>query len=124
MSSNLFIGSSYELKLASLLSLEGIVIATPLVDIGVDLIATCSKFKKFTPIQVKKKSTEKNIFFSGKEVKKYCEKNIYIAYYLKDSSWFMPFETFLDNAPTTTRKDQARILEIDKANNELSAYKN
>lgn len=123
MSSNLFLGSSYELKLASMLSLEGIVIATPLVDVGVDLIATCPKFNKFTPIQVKKKSFENNIFFNGKEVEKYSGKNIYIAYYLEGTSWFMPFDTFLDNAPKTKRKDQARILEIGKANKYFSEYK-
>ncbi|MCL6417867.1 hypothetical protein MIB92_19620 [Aestuariirhabdus sp. Z084] len=125
MSDNLFIGASQELSLASKLTSEGIIVSTPLVDIGVDLIASNKDFSNSIPIQVKYKSREKNIFFTGKEIDSYSSKNVYIAYYLAKDSWFMPFDKFLQLAERPeNRKDRAGYIKLkDKADN-LDQYKN
>lgn len=126
MPSNQFIGKSYELLVAKNLTEKGIIVSMPLIDNGADLIATNQDFTKVVPIQVKKKEHERNIFFKGKEIEQYKNRNIYIAYFLRDSSWYIPFDDgFLQMATITNRRDQAGYISIsDNANNEeLLQYK-
>ncbi|MBQ4889391.1 hypothetical protein J8L86_05995 [Shewanella sp. MMG014] len=124
MSNSLFIGASQELDLASKLTSEGIIVSTPLVDIGVDLIASNKDFSNSIPIQVKYKSVERNIFFTGKEIDSYNSKNVYIAYYLAQESWFMPFSKFLELAERPEgRKDRAGYIKVKDKSTELAQYK-
>lgn len=125
MSNNLFIGASQELALASNLTREGIVVSTPLVDIGVDLIASNPNFTASFPIQVKYKRAERNIFFTGKEIDSYSAKNVYIAYYLAQNSWFMPFEKFLELAERPVdRKDHGGYIKVKEKSEQLEQYQN
>jgi|GEM_PF-3638941 hypothetical protein len=125
MSDNLFTGAKYELLLASRLTEKGIIVSAPLIDIGVDLIASNRNFSNSLPIQVKFKSTEKNIFFTGKEIDSYSPKNVYIAYFLGDSEWYMPFKTFLDLAERPPhRKDRAGYIKIKDKKEQIETYHN
>ncbi len=122
MSENLFIGTKHELLIASRLIESGIMVSKPLVDIGVDFIASNKNFTKNVPIQVKYKESERNIFFTGSEIESYKSKNVYIAYLLKDSEWFMPFSTFIDLACFPNRKDQAAYIKLNNTSTDLSPY--
>lgn len=124
MSNNHFIGTSQELLVASMLTKEGLVVSLPLVDVGVDLLVSSKDFKNNAAIQVKFKSKEKNIFFTGKEVESYKSKNVYIAYFLNEEMWFMSFNDFLSlSEGGEHRKDNARYIVVKDKENELEAYK-
>ncbi|MDY0211738.1 MAG: hypothetical protein RBR06_01885 [Desulfuromonadaceae bacterium] len=123
MSENLLIGVKHELEVASELTGAGLVVSLPLVDIGVDLLASRKDFSKTVPVQVKYKEKEQNIFFTGKEIAAYSAKNVYIAYILADSKWYMPFSVFLDHAEQpASRKDQAGYIVLARKSAELAEY--
>lgn len=124
MSMNTFIGTSYELHLASQLTKEGVIVSMPMVDIGVDLIVTDQNFSKCLPIQVKSKSQEKNIFLNKKEALSLSEKKPYLVYYLKDESYFLPYEIFAKLAiKASHRKDEPTFIKVNDNTAELAAYK-
>lgn len=126
MPNNLFIGKSFELLVAQKLTEKGVLVSIPLIDTGADLLACNEKFAKITAIQVKRKEREQNIFFTGNEINKYKGRNLYIAYYLKDSSWFMPFDdVFIKKATFPSRRDNAGFITIGdkKTHDELLQYK-
>jgi hypothetical protein len=121
---NTFIGTSYELHLASQLTMEGVIVSMPLVDIGVDLIATNQNFSKCTPIQVKFKSQEKNIFLNKKEAASISEKRAYLAYYLKGAAYYLPYEIFNKlSLKASRRKDEPTFITVHDNTAELSEFK-
>jgi len=121
---NTFIGTSYELLLASQLTKEGVIVSMPIVDIGVDLIATNRSFSKCVPIQVKYKSQEPNIFLKKKEALSLSETESYLAYYLKDAAYFLPYEIFAKLAiKASHRKDEPTFITVNDNTTELAAYK-
>lgn len=113
MNRGIFEGKGCELELARELTQEGVVVSTPLVKVGVDLLASDSEFKRTIPIQVIYKSQESNLFFSKNEFTTYLNiDDLYVAYFLNNSQWYIPFEIIKTHITDNKRDDGAVYIKL------------
>ena len=120
------IGRAKELEIASLFISNGLYVFYPLVDKGFDLVVTNAECSSIFPVQVKFRASHMALELSKKDVLRYKEKNVILAYIIgkneNKKTWIIPFNDWKKQSSGENRNDGKRYITISKNKEFLIEY--
>lgn len=109
MTDTSLLGRAKELEVAGILIRNGVYVFWPLVDKGIDLLATNNRASRFVPVQVRYRRTGPALDLHEGEIERLLESNAVVAFLRGDANdqhqWFVPISAWRTKAVDKKRAD-------------------
>jgi hypothetical protein len=125
MQDSSLLGRAKELEVASALIRNGIYVYSPMVDTGVDVVASNRNASEFIRVQVKFRADDPALFLPGRSIERELPPHLVLAFvrgkHEDQRIWFIPYQDWLSQSKGP-QSDGGRYVNIAQNEQWLATY--